>query len=426
MPAGRREDVKAAMKGQSKEKPQWDRINGSKPYRFDRKTVKPGTLRTIKLKLLDVTIGDPWPTSVCILHGKRPGPVVTITGAIHGDELTGPSACAHLLSEQLSSEGGPLDPAGIAGTVRIVPVVNPPGFQSNSRYFPDGRDLNREFPGRREGNTTQRVAYRVFRSLIRDTDYLIDLHSAARGRSNLPQVRANLIHPASQRIAKAFGLEVILDSRPPKGSLRRAANDIDIGAITYEGGGASFLDHESVKVAVHGVLNTLRTLHVIPGQPSRPRFRLLASGSNWLRANEGGLLDMLVLPGSYVEEGEVVATISDPQTPGRSIELTSPTTGLFICAANHPFVTAGTPVGHILPLQRHKEMILSQCDDTPRLIVSGSQGTPPWRDEGEVDEISIEGDWSGGSIDAEWQRDFNTSSQVGGDDTAIAAEEEED
>ncbi|MBJ23189.1 MAG: hypothetical protein CMB64_00825 [Euryarchaeota archaeon] len=426
MSAERKKAVKDAMKEEKISKPEWDRINASLEYKFNRKKVKPGEIRTIKLNLLKVSIGDSWPTSVCILHGKRPGPVVTIIGAIHGDELTGPSACSHLLSEALTSDGGPLDPNKIAGTIRIVPVINTPGFKSNSRYFPDGRDLNREFPGRRTSNTTQRVAYRIYHSLIKDSDYVIDLHSAAKGRSNMPQIRADLTHPSSQRLAKSFGIEVILDSKPPKGSLRRVTNNLDIGAITYEGGGASTLDHESVQVAVNGVLNSLKTLHIIPGSPNRPRFRLLASGSTWLRAHGGGLLDMLVGPGSFVEEGDIVATISDPQTPGESINLESPITGLFICAATHPFVTAGTPVGHILPITKSKDLILNQCGDDSRLIVNGSLGAPVWREESDIDEISIGGEWLGGNVDSEWQKEWSSLSSGIQQSAEIAAEEEED
>ncbi|HJM44481.1 MAG TPA: succinylglutamate desuccinylase/aspartoacylase family protein, partial [Candidatus Poseidoniaceae archaeon] len=201
---------------------------------------------------------------------------------------------------------------------------------------------------------------------------------------------------------------------------------LDIGAITYEGGGASTLDHEAVQVAVNGVLNSLKTLHVIPGSPNRPRFRLLASGSTWLRAHGGGLLDMLVGPGSFVKKGDIVATISDPQNPGESIDLESPITGLFICAATHPFVTAGTPVGHILPITKSKNLIMNQCNENSRLIVNGSLGAPVWRDESDVDEISIDGEWSGGSVDSEWQKDWVTPNSDNQQGNMIAAEEEED
>ena len=405
MPADRRREIKQAMAGHKKKgKPEWDRSVGVKQHKLLKKRFKAGTMRTIEVPLLDVQLGDPWLTPITVIHGARPGPVVTVTGGIHGDELTGPSAATHLLSNIMTDPERPLNPSQMAGTLQVIPILNPPGYRSKLRYFPDGRDLNREFPGRARGNTTSRVAYRIWNEILSKSDYIIDLHSAAKGRTNLPQIRADLANPICNIIAKAFGIETILDSRPPRGSLRRVAGKTDIGVITYEGGGADVLDNESVKVAVYGVLNVLKSLHVIPGHPSRPRFRLLATGSNWLRAGEGGLLDMLAWSGSIVQKGDVVATISDPGTPGLSVDIVAPGDGLLICTATNPFVNAGTPVGHFLPLEKYSELLLSQSDERGRFMVSGSQGDPPWRDELDVDEIEVEGEWSGGSVDAEWQR----------------------
>lgn len=414
MSADRRKEIKKALKEHDAgRRDEWDRSSGQKNHSIIRKRVKPGQMRTIMIDLLEVDMGESWPIPVTVIHGSRPGPVVTITGGIHGDELTGPSACTHLLSNAMTDPGRPLDAEHIAGTIRLIPIINLPGYRNKSRYFPDGRDLNREFPGRAKGSTTSRVAHRLWNKIIKNTDYLIDLHSAAKGRSNMPQVRADLADPPSNIIAKAFGIEVILDSKPPKGSLRRSAADSGIGVMTYEGGGADNLDHESVQVAVHGVLNILRTLHVIPGNPSRPRFRLLASGSTWLRAAEGGLLDMYVGPSSVVDSGEVVATVSDPSRPGLTVDVIAPGDGLMICTATNPHVTAGTPVGHFLPLEKHSELVKSQIDDNNMFVVSGSTDEPVWREEVEVDEISLDGEWSGGSVDAEWQRAFVGDAESG-------------
>jgi predicted deacylase len=394
---------KALREHESEDRPDWDRSSDWGVARFLRKRIKPGEMRTIMLPLLNVDMGDSWPIPVTVFHGARPGPVVTIIGGTHGDELTGPSACTNLLSSIFTGPEGALDPNTMAGTVRIVPVLNLPGYRAKSRYFPDGRDLNRAFPGNHKGNTTSRVASVVKKRLIVDSDVIIDLHSAAVGRSNMPQIRGDLSHPESNILAKAFGIEVVLDSRPPKGSLRRVANELDIAAVTYEGGGANLLDQSAVKVAVHGCLNVLRALKVIPKNPSRPRFRLNAGGSTWLRAGEGGLLDMFVSPGSVVEKGDVVATISDPGSPGLSVDIVAPEDGLMICTATNPFVTAGTPVGHFLPISKHIELLKTQINERGVLIVNGSQGEAIWREDGdEMVEIDVKGEWSGGSVDAEW------------------------
>ena len=412
----RRAKIKKALEEhESEARPEWDRGVKWGDIRLFRKRIKPGTMRTIHVPLLDVELGDSWPIPVTVIHGVRPGPLVTILGGLHGDELTGASACTNLLSNAFTEEDKPLNPKTMAGTIRIIPVVNLPGYRMKSRYFPDGRDLNRNFPGKIKGNSTSRVAYQLWNNLLNDSDAIVDLHSAAKGRSNMPQIRANLSHPESNILAKAFGIEVVLDSNPPKGSLRRLANENGIAAITYEGGGANFLDQKSVKVAVAGCLNVLRALKVITGNPARPRFRLNAGGSTWLRAGEGGLLDMFVEPGSVVAAGEVLATISDPGTPGLTVDIVAPEDGLLICTATNPFVAAGMPVGHFLPISKHIKLLRTQLDNKGCLIVNGSQGEPLWREEEEVevDEIEVEGSWSGGFIDAEWNKDANEPSNDG-------------
>ncbi len=405
LPKTRRLAIKKALsEHESEGRPDWDRSSDWKDIRFMRKRIKTGEMRTVFMPLLDVDMGDSWPIPIIVFHGVRPGPVVTIIGATHGDELTGPSACTNLLSSKFTEPGGVLDPKSMAGTVRIVPVLNLPGYRSKTRYFPDGRDLNRAFPGLSKGSTTSRVASRVKENLINDSDVIIDLHSAATGRSNMPQIRGDLSHPESYLLAKAFGIEVILDSKPPKGSMRRVANEMDIAAVTYEGGGANRLEQTAVKVAVHGCLNVLKALKVIAKNPSRPRFRLNAGGSKWLRAGEGGLLDMFVGPGSIVNKGDILATISDPGAPGLSVDIVAPEDGLMICTATNPFVTAGTPVGHFLPVTKHIELLKTQMDERGFLIVNGSQGEAIWREEEEMVEIEVQGDWSGGSVDGEWNQ----------------------
>ncbi len=403
LPKRRRIAIKEALEAhQTEDRPEWDRGADWGKIRLYRKIIKPGTIRTISVPLLEVDLGDPWPIPVTVIHGERPGPTITILGGIHGDELTGPSACTHLLSNAFTDIGKPLDPKQMAGTVRIVPVVNLPGYRAKSRYFPDGRDLNRNFPGNFKTTTTRRVAAQVWKYLLKDSDAIIDLHSAAKGRSNMPQLRADLAHAGSNILAKAFGIEIILDSKPPSGSLRKAAVESDIPSITYEGGGANLLDNESVKVAIHGVTNVLRSLRMIPGKPNRPRFRMLASGSRWLRASEGGLLDMFVTSGSVMREGEVIATISDPATPGLTVDIVAPEDGLLVGAATNPFTASGMPVGHFLPVSKHISLLEEQIDDNGKFIVCGSEEDAIWREEQDIDEVNVDGEWSGGGVDSEW------------------------
>jgi len=404
IPQSRRKEIEKALEDTQGTPKRWSRKDGPKFHRFLRKRIRPGTVRQIEFDLLDVDIGESWPIPITVVHGARPGPVVTVLGALHGNELVGPLALTYLCGPSFLGEDKAIDPDAMAGTLRIVPVVNLPGYRRQSRYMADGRDLNRSFPGKPDSNTTSRVAHRLWNEIISGSDHLIDLHTAATGRTNLPQIRSNLADRSSNRIARAFGIETILDNEGPKGSLRRTANDAEIGAITYEGGGSNEADPESVQVAIYGVLNVLRSLKVLPGYPSRPRFRILASGSVWIRSDQGGLLDVLTPAGSFVEDGETVATVTDPERPGESYDILSPTRGLLISTATHPFVNAGTPIGHLLPVTRGVRTLRKRLDPEGCLVTSGSDGEPPWREDEDVEDISVAGEWSGGSPDAEWGR----------------------
>ena len=402
IPKRRRMEIEKAL-GEVTETPaKWSRNGGTKNHNFLKKRIKPGTIRHIEYDLLDVDIGESWPVPVSVVHGSRPGPGVTLLGAVQGDELVGPLALTYLCGPNFMGEDRLIDPNAIAGTIRIIPIINLPGYRRRTRYFPDRRDLNRSFPGNPDSNTTSRVASGVWKNLVLGSDYIIDFHSAAKGRTNVPQIRANLAHPSSNRIARGFGIETILDSEGPRGSLRRTANENDMACITFEGGGPDEADPESVQISMYGIINILRTLRMLPGYPSKPRFRMLASGSVWIRSDQGGLLDVLAPAGSFVEEGEIVATVTDPEIPGESHDILSPVQGLLISTATHPFVNSGSPIGHLLPVKRGVSTLKSRLDDEGCLIISGSDGDPPWRDDEDIEDIAIFGEWSGGSPDAEW------------------------
>ena len=218
----------------------------------------------------------------------------------------------------------------------------------------------------------------------------------------MPQVRANLADPSIINVAKLFGTEVLMDSVSPKGSLRRTAAEHGVAAIVFEGGGANRLDRIAVKVAVNGVLNVLRGMNMITGRPKRPRFRLLASGSRWIRAQAGGLLDLHITSGALVDENETIGMIADPNKPNLLQPITSPCRGLMVGTSTDPFVHAGSPIAHIIELERHYEFVLKSIGSR-NLTLPHVNDDRLWVEETEVDEITIPGQWEGGSIDAEWQ-----------------------
>ena len=389
IPKRRRKEIEDSGQEETSSPEKWSRRAGQGKHIIERRGVKPGEVRTIPFNLIDSEIGESWSVPITVVHGVRPGPTVTLLGAVHGNELVGPQALTFLQSNQILGEGKAIDVNSMSGTLRIVPIVNLPGYRNSTRYTPDGRDLNRFFPGKPEGNTTQRIAHRVWNKIIKTSDYVIDLHSAASGRTNLPHIRANLAHPKSSMLARSFGTEVLLDGLGPRGSLRRISNEFEIGCVTFEGGGANSIDSDAVQIATYGILNALRSLRMIPGYPSSPRFRLLASGSVWIRSDHGGLLDVLAPVGSLIESDEVVATVTDPEHARESVEIRSPNRGLLIGMATHPFVTAGTPIGHLLPLKRGLSTIRSRLDEDDVLMLSGILEDPIWRED-ETEDIDLQ------------------------------------
>ena len=223
-------------------------------------------------------------------------------------------------------------------------------MQRKLRYFPDGRDLNRQFPGNPKGSTTRRVANRLWNHIFSQVDGIIDLHSAAKGRTNVPSDSADLAHPESNLLAKTFGIEVILDSTPPKGSpkklcrgrhtvhnLRRRRCRYNRSRVRTD---SNQWDHQQPSL----IENDYR-------KAKASKFRLLASGTTWIRTDHGGLLDMHVKCGSIMREGDIIATLADPAHPGQVVEILAPEDGLMISSAINPFVTAGMPVAHFYQFQ---------------------------------------------------------------------------
>ncbi len=149
------------------------------------------------------------------------------------------------------------------GTLIAIPVVNVFGFIHKSRYLPDRRDLNRSFPGSERGSIAGRMAYQLFDQVIRQCSHVIDLHTAAIHRTNLPQIRANLDNQDAAAMATAFGAPVVVDAALREGSLRAEAERIGIPVITYEAGEALRFEPYAINAGVRGVIRVMRDLGML-------------------------------------------------------------------------------------------------------------------------------------------------------------------
>ena len=186
-----------------------------------------------------------------------------------------------------------------------MPVVNVYGFISKSRYLPDRRDLNRSFPGSVQGSMAAKLAHLFLQEISRKCDYGIDLHTAAIGRENLPQIRARIEDdPHLGELASAFGAPVILNSEFREGSLRQSAAREKCHILLYEAGEAMRFDADAIAVGVEGVMRTLEALEMVDSAPIAPRVPLESRHSSWVRARRAGIVRSEVELGDTVTRGQ--------------------------------------------------------------------------------------------------------------------------
>lgn len=297
--------------------------------------VPPGQSRDVQLAVSESYSSMTVRIPIHIRRGSDPGPVVFVTAALHGDEINGTGSIRELLEDEHFHL--------IRGSVVFVPVLNLLAFDRHSRYLPDRRDLNRSFPGLATGSLAARMAKAIFDEIVSRCDYGIDLHTAAVRRTNYPNIRGDLSNPAVHQLAEAFGCEIIIDGKGPKGSFRRESCKAGCPTIIMEGGEVWKVEPGIVKTTVRGVKNVLRSLDMLEGTPERPRFQFVVRKSKWMRAEKGGFLHFHVKPGDIIEEGQPLATNSTLLGRERSM-LHAPFDAVVIGMTTLPAISPGEPV----------------------------------------------------------------------------------
>jgi predicted deacylase len=305
--------------------------------------VSQGESCSINLKFSESYLGSPATVPIHVIRAKNPGPRLLLTGCVHGDELNGMGIIRELLYDQ--------PPQLSCGTLVCIPVVNVYGLEHHTRYLPDRRDLNRDFPGAERGSISSRLAHVIFSKVVRQCDMLIDFHSAAVRRTNYPNVRADLSVPGVRQLARAFGCELIVNGKGPVGSLRRAATSAGIPCIILEAGEVWKIETSVVQVGVRGVMNVLKSLGMVRGKVEPPRYQTRIDRTTWVRAERGGTLSFAVNPGDVVEKGQLLASNYNIFGDERS-QLRSPGDGIILGMTTMPVVKPGDAAFHIALVSR--------------------------------------------------------------------------
>lgn len=303
-------------------------------------SIGPGEQHVIDIPVASMYTHDDLSISVQVIRGKVPGPTLFISAAIHGDEINGVEIIRRLLQHKALK--------GLQGTLLAIPIVNVYGFLNHTRYLPDGRDLNRSFPGSTKGSLTGRVAHTFVNEIVAKCTHGIDLHTGSRHRSNFPQIRADLSDDETRKMTEAFGVPVAIDASIRDGSLRECAADSGVPVILYEAGEALRFEEMHIRAGVKGILQVMRAIGMLKASRSKKPVPkpIISDKTSWVRAPESGILRTLVPLGAKVNKGDVLALVADPLGTVESA-LKAPTAGMVIGKTNLPLVYEGDAIFHI-------------------------------------------------------------------------------
>ncbi len=322
-----------------------DKTQKAKSIEIAGRIIQPGERIQFDLAAANLYTNTPLNMPVEVIHGRKKGPVLLICAAIHGDELNGVEIIRRIRSFRSLNR--------LRGTLVLVPVVNLFGFIHQSRYLPDRRDLNRCFPGNEKGSIASRVANLFFQEIVKHSTHVIDLHTAAINRDNLPQIRAALNQPGVDELAVGFSIPVVINSNLIENSLRFEAAKLGIPVITYEAGEALRLDEQSIVTGVRGTVSVMRRLGMLArGHIGTVRSDpYIANSTRWFRASSDGLFRPLVKLGARVNKGESLGVISSPFNDDEEV-LDAPGDGIVICVSKLPLVNEGEALFHIAQFEK--------------------------------------------------------------------------
>ncbi|KAG4303277.1 hypothetical protein PCK1_000615 [Pneumocystis canis] len=305
---------------------------------LDLESLPRGRISKLWISLIEDAL-KPLSVPVLVARGVKHGPVVGLTCALHGNEVNGIRVVHRLYESELN-------PESLHGTIVAITVANIQGFLTSSRGF-KSQDLNRLMPGKKNGSTAQQYAYNLIERIVKKFDYLIDLHTASKGRVNSLYVRANMLDDRTRKMAVLQNPQIIVHNTSPDGSLRGAAMAVGIPAITVEIGNPSIFQKRFVKNALLGVSNIISHLGMIPDEHQQAEFKpIICDKSYWIFTTKGGILSVIPEVNTWVRKGETIATIHS--IFGQLIETyTAPEDCIIVGKEIDPVASSGSRIAHI-------------------------------------------------------------------------------
>lgn len=261
-----------------------------------------GEINRYWLEISTDGMGMPIHIPILVARGKKDGKILGLTAAIHGNELNGIPVIQRLFKEINIEE--------LKGTIVGVPVLNAPSLLRKKRRFIDGTDLNHIMPGRPDGNVSQVYAWRIVNKIIKDFDYLIDLHTASNGRVNSYYIRADMANETVRKMALLQNAQIIVHNPPNDGTLRGAADELGISAITLEVGNPNTFQKGLIRDGLTGIHNLLDYFGMLKFDVEEPdEETVICKKSYWIYSDTGGILTVHPKVTDLVKKGDVIAVI---------------------------------------------------------------------------------------------------------------------
>lgn len=271
-------------------------------------SIKKGTTVQLNINIAKLHTRTTVEMPIIVSRGKEDGPCLLIMGGIHGDEVNGVEIVRQLVSKNYHIPE--------RGTIITIPLVNVFGFLNLSREFPDGRDLNRVFPGSKTGSLASRFAYSLIKDIIPHVDYCIDYHTGGAQRFNAPQIRIAPDKKINLDFAKVLNADFIVYAKNRPKTLRASLDKRGITYLLFEGGKSLDFDDYISTTGVQAAINLMHYLKLrdysdLENYSSESKS-IIINKSSWDRAKYSGMLRTKVKIGQKVKKKQILGSISDP------------------------------------------------------------------------------------------------------------------
>jgi len=306
---------------------------------IDGVSIGKGEQQSLELSVARLPSGTNIHMPVHVFRSEVDGPTVLLSGGMHGDEVNGIEIIRKFLDEGIATKL-------VKGSIIAMPIINVYGFINFSRDVPDGKDVNRSFPGREDGSLASMVAHMLTHKILPEIDFGIDFHTGGSSRTNYPQIRFEQEDELGAEIARSFVAPFTLCSPVISGSFRETARKMGKTVVVFEGGETLRLDPKTVSEGIDGIKRVLHHFGMLGKSPKQTQKQHFFKESHWLRAEISGLFRYRRESGKKVKEGQTIGYISSP-TNEYSVKVKSPYNGYIIGHNNFPLIHKGDALFHI-------------------------------------------------------------------------------